>query len=102
MKAIVIGASLSGKTTLISHLRKNFKLPFSEIDEELTRVNNGKYPEDSEYKVEVLAPGIVSDILHREDIVFFTNTDYYINNLLFRTTLKLPTIGPLQLLFLML
>jgi len=71
MKAIVIGASLSGKTTLISHLRKNFKLPFSEIDEELTRVNNGKYPEDSEYKVEVLAPGIVSDILHREDIVFF-------------------------------
>ena len=55
MKAIIIGTSLSGKTTLIRYLRSHTQLPLLEIDEELVRVNNGEYP----------------------NIVFFTNTDYF-------------------------
>lgn len=77
MKVLIIGTSLSGKTTLIRYLRANTKLPLIEIDEELTRMNNGTYPMVYEYKHKVLAPKIVSDILSRDNIIFFTNTDYF-------------------------
>jgi hypothetical protein len=77
VKEIIIGTSLSGKTTLIRYLRANSELPILEIDEELTRLNNGEYPTDDKYKHMVLAPKVVQDILSREYIVFFTNTDYF-------------------------
>ena len=56
MKAIIIGASLSGKTTVIRELRKISKIPISEIDEKLTEMNGGTYPADSNYKNNILAP----------------------------------------------
>lgn len=77
MKAIVIGASVSGKTTLVRYLRRNTDLLVLEVDEELTRINNGQYPEDVNYKHNVLAPKIIEDILSRDNIVFFTNTNYF-------------------------
>ena len=77
MKGIVIGASLSGKTTVARHLRSNTNISVSEMDEELTRLNNGKYPTDVERKHESLAPKVIKDLLNREDILFFTNTDYF-------------------------
>jgi shikimate kinase len=77
MKALVIGASLSGKTSIVKQLRKNTEIPVSEMDEELTRLNKGEYPTDSKYKHDVLAPEIIDVILNRENIVFFTNTDYF-------------------------
>jgi len=77
MKAIIIGTSLSGKTTLVRYLRTSTKLPILEVDEELTRLNNGTYPTDDKYKHAVLIPQIVEDILNRDDVVFFTNTDYF-------------------------
>jgi hypothetical protein len=77
MKAIIIGTSLSGKTTLVRYLRTNTKLPILEIDEELTRVNNGVYPTDDNYKHTVLTPQIIEDVLGRNEVVFFTNTDYF-------------------------
>lgn len=77
MKAIIIGTCLSGKTTLVRYLRTNTKLPVLEVDEELTRLNNGVYPTDDKYKHTILIPQIVEDILNRDDIVFFTNTDYF-------------------------
>ena len=48
-----------------------------EIDEELTRLNNGVYPADNEYKVKVLTPRIVNSILKQKEIIFFTNTNYF-------------------------
>ena len=77
MKIIVIGMSLSGKTTIVKHLRSATKVPVLEIDEELTRLNNGIYPADNIYKIEKLAPRVMSSILKRNNIIFFTNTNYF-------------------------
>ena len=77
MKGIVIGASLSGKTSVAKFLRANTDISVSEMDEELTRLNKGKYPTDVEHKRESLAPKVVKDLLNRGDVLFFTNTDYF-------------------------
>lgn len=77
MKALVIGASLSGKTNIVKYLRSNTDVRVSEMDEELTKLNKGDYPTDNEYKHKVLSPKIISEILNQENIVFFTNTDYF-------------------------
>ncbi len=76
MKAIVIGSSLSGKTTIIRYLRSHTNLVISEMDEELTRLNSGTYPSDDDYKNNVLAPKVIKEMLN-QDILFFTNTDYF-------------------------
>lgn len=80
MKIIVIGSSLSGKTTLVKYLRSVTDTPVTEMDEELTILNNGEYPQDSNYKDQVLAPQIVEDVLERESVIFFTNTNYFTRN----------------------
>lgn len=77
MKAIIIGPSLSGKTTLVRYLRKNTDFSIAEIDEELTRLNKGEYPSDDKYKHEVLAPQVIDSVLDEDNILFFTNTDYF-------------------------
>lgn len=76
-KTIIIGVSLSGKSTTIKHLRAKIKEPILEIDDELERLNGGSYPTDLEYKNKVIAPKIIKDILGRDNIIFFTNTDYF-------------------------
>lgn len=77
MKAIIIGTSLSGKTTLLKYLQSQSNLPLLEMDDELVKANNGSYPEDITYKHNVLAPQIIKDILGKDKIIFFTNTDYF-------------------------
>ena len=77
MKAIVIGTSLSGKTTIIRQLRLVTKIPVSEMDEELTRLNGGNFPTDSNYKHNVLVPQVIESVLNKDKIIFFTNTDYF-------------------------
>ncbi len=77
MKLIVIGPSLSGKTTLVKYIRSVTDTPVMEMDEELTQLNKGEYPEDTSYKDRVLAPQIVENVLEREIIIFFTNTNYF-------------------------
>ncbi len=75
MKAIVIGTSLSGKSTLIRHLRATTTLPISEMDEELTLANEGTFP--SVATKSHLATQVITDILNRDSILFFANTDYF-------------------------
>ncbi|HPJ17099.1 MAG TPA: hypothetical protein PK639_02580 [Candidatus Woesebacteria bacterium] len=77
MKLIVIGASLTGKTTLVRYLRSISKQPVSEMDEELTNINGGQFPLDTKIKHQVLAPKIINKILLSDNIIFFTNTDYF-------------------------
>ena len=80
MRTIIIGPSLSGKTTLVRYLRTKTNLLVAEIDEELTQLNNGEYPADDKYKHEVLAPKVIENVLARDEILFFTNTDYFTEN----------------------
>jgi len=77
MKAIIIGTSLSGKTTVIRYLRNNYDFNVREIDEELTKINNGKFPKDAKKKQDVLAPKVIKQILSSQNVLFFTNTDYF-------------------------
>lgn len=82
MKAIIIGASLSGKTTLVRYLRNSSSWPIEEMDEALAHENGGTFPVDVNLKHKVLAPRIIDRILKLDSIVFFTNTDYFtIDNL---------------------
>lgn len=76
-KAIIIGTSLSGKTTIIKQLRLTTNLPISEVDEELTRLNGGTFPKDDEYKNNILFPKIAELIFNKSEIFFFTNTWYF-------------------------
>ena len=47
-KSLIIGSSLTGKTTLVKYLRDNLNMEVQEIDEELNRLNGGKFPTDME------------------------------------------------------
>lgn len=76
-KAIIIGTSLTGKTTLIRYLRKISNLQTQEIDEELTKLNGGSYPQDDTYKNSILVPQIIAKVLEMENILFFTNAHYF-------------------------
>ncbi|MEN8252870.1 MAG: hypothetical protein ABFQ62_00620 [Patescibacteria group bacterium] len=77
MKAIIIAPSLSGKTSIIKYLQENYDFNVSEMDEELTKINNGKFPEDAKSKHDVLAFKVIKQILLLKDIIFFTNTNYF-------------------------
>ncbi len=77
MKIIVFGASLSGKTTITGLLRENHDFNISEIDEELTNLNGGTFPEDTKRKHLVLVPKVIKKILDQKNILFFCNTDYF-------------------------
>ncbi len=80
MKIIVVGPSLSGKTTLVKFLRSNQHVRVGEIDEELVSNNGGSYPTDLMNKHDVLAPAIVEEVLGLDNIIFFTNTNYFTFN----------------------
>ena len=47
------------------------------MDEELTKLNNGKFPTDAGHKHENLAPKIIKNLLNKKNVLFFTNTDYF-------------------------
>lgn len=76
-KAIVVGASTVGKTTIVKHLKAITKLKIRESDDVLTELNGGAYPGDTNYKMNVLVPQMVKKVLHQHNIIFFTNTDYF-------------------------
>ena len=76
MKSIVIGSSLSGKTTLVRYLRSHTKMNVKEMDEMLTELNDGNFPQNLKHK-EALASKVIQNVLNQENIIFFTNTDYF-------------------------
>ena len=76
-RAIIIGASTVGKTTVFKHLKATTSFKISESDDVLTELNGGTYPRDSHYKMNVLAPQMVERVLNQGNIIFFTNTHYF-------------------------
>jgi GTPase SAR1 family protein len=79
IKAIVIGASTSGKTTLLGRIRGKMSLIMEESDDVLTAMNGGVYPKDDNYKMKILVPKMVDDVLAQKEILFFSNTHYFTN-----------------------
>ncbi len=77
MKVIIIGASTTGKTTIIKHLAEELSFPIQESDDVLTSLNGGTYPLDSRLKREVLTPTMVNLVLNQQEIIFFTNAHYF-------------------------
>lgn len=77
MKAIVLGASLTGKTTLLNYLKRDNTSHVSEIDDVILEKNKGIWPTDDEFKLRVLTPPIVREVFSKENIIFLTNTHYF-------------------------
>ncbi len=73
MKVIILGAPCSGKTTLLEKLRETKKFPIFEMDEELRRANNNAWPDDDNYRNEILLPTICEKILNSAETIFFTS-----------------------------
>lgn len=76
-KVIIIGPSTFGKTTIMMHLQGKTAVPLDESDAVLTLLNNGVYPTDDKYKMDVLVPQMIDNVLTLKTIMFFSNTDYF-------------------------
>ncbi|MCC7304065.1 hypothetical protein IT418_01460 [bacterium] len=78
MKLLIIGSSLTGKTTVIKKLKEMGIARISEMDKELTLLNNGRFPETDEKQHKILAPKAIKSVINkRGNYIFFTNTDYF-------------------------
>lgn len=76
-KVLIIGASTTGKTTLLNSLKTHTSIPILESDDELISLNGGTYPFDSQLKMEKLAPLMVKKVLEMDQVIFLSNTHYF-------------------------
>lgn len=82
-KFIIFSPSCGGKTTIIQHLMELVdrslltKLYVSEIDKELSELNEGEYPVDYEHRMKVILPKVIDKVLSQDSLIFFSNTDYF-------------------------
>jgi hypothetical protein len=72
-KFIIIGAPNSGKTTQINILRSKYNLHILELDEELVKLNDGKWPGDYKYRNLTLLPKVIENISSLDEAIFFTS-----------------------------
>ena len=73
MKIIVLAPSAGGKSTLMRYLRHHTKLNVAEMDEEIVKANNNKWPSDDDYKNQVLVPKITKEIIEKDEVTYFTS-----------------------------
>lgn len=69
-KIILLGAPLTGKTSVANYLKDNMSLDVLDMDEELKRLNDGKWPGEQPELMDELINQIIADVLSREKIVF--------------------------------
>ena len=73
-KIIILGPQCSGKTTLKKYLQEQDPtLPLVEEDELFTELNGGEYPQDIEYKENILRPKLEEKIRKSENLIFLTS-----------------------------
>jgi adenylate kinase family enzyme len=73
-KAIILGPQCSGKTTLKKYILKEHSyLPLLEEDEMFVELNGGQYPEDIDYKENVLRPKLEEKIRQADNLIFLTS-----------------------------
>lgn len=69
MKLIILGAPLTGKTTLTNYLKTTTKLPILDMDKELLRLNDGKWPGIYPELNKQLVQQVIADVLGREEVI---------------------------------
>ena len=72
-KLIIVGASTSGKSTLMRYLRQHTDLVVAEMDEEIVKLNKGKWPTDDDYRNTVLVPKITREIIGMDEVVYISS-----------------------------
>jgi len=72
-KLIIVGASTSGKSTLMRYLRQHTDLVVAEMDEEIVKLNKGRWPTDDDYRNTVLVPKITEKIIGMDEVVYISS-----------------------------
>lgn len=72
-KLIVLAPSAGGKSTLMRYLRQDEKLNVREMDEEVMKANNNKWPNDNAYKDKILVPKVVSEIIAESEVIYLAS-----------------------------
>lgn len=72
-KVIILGPQCSGKTTIKRYLENNHSLNLIEEDELFTQLNDGEYPQDIEYKENILRPKLNQIISTSENMIYITS-----------------------------
>jgi len=70
-KLLILGPPLTGKTTLAAELRKRTNIPVLDFDDELLKLNDGKYPANYPILNEQLKKQVIEAVLLRDSIIFF-------------------------------
>jgi dephospho-CoA kinase len=70
-KIIVLGPPLTGKTTLANYLKSKTAIPVLDFDDELLKLNNGKYPANYPVLNEKLKAQVIKDVLQKNEVIFF-------------------------------
>ncbi len=72
-KLIVLAPSAGGKSTLMKFMREHTDFNIREMDEEVVKVNGGKWPDDNDFKDQVLVPKIVKEILAEASVIYLAS-----------------------------
>ena len=72
-KLIIIGASAGGKSTLMRYLRQHTDLVVVEMDEEIVKLNDNKWPTDDRYRNTVLVPKITKKIIGMDKVIYISS-----------------------------
>ena len=80
VKIILLAASAGGKSTLMKYMREHTNLNVMEMDEEIIKINHGTWPNDNNYKDQILVPKIVENILDKDEVIYLASyvPDYLI------------------------
>ena len=70
-KLLILGPPLTGKTTLAAELRKRTNIPVLDFDDELLKLNDGKYPANYPILNEQLKKQVIEAVLLRDSVIFF-------------------------------
>lgn len=73
MKLFVFAVQCAGKTTVAKYLRMNTNFNVVEIEDEILKLNAGRWPKDDHFKEEVLIPQILEQICAMPEVIFFEN-----------------------------
>lgn len=73
IKLILLAPSAAGKSTLMRYMREHTDFNILEMDEEVMKENGNIWPDDNNYKDQVLVPKIVEKILNENNVLYLAS-----------------------------